>query len=290
MDAGNPGSTYVWDNNYNGQVRVVNSSGAYYVTVTNAGGCIDSDTINVFMKNNPVSALGNDTTVCIGQPLTLNAGNDGINYYWNTGATSNIITANTGGIYSVQIVGSNGCIKTDSIEIIHNGNAPAFTNIQAQNLAPYTFKLSALNPTNVIGYKWDFGDGTPFNYQNAPTHTYPAVGNYVVTLWVSSSCGVVYDTLSVHIYSTGINNILTDDQINVYPNPTSNIVKVETDLDNSIEMIIVLDLLGRQLYTDKYADKNNVRQIDLSKYADGMYQLQIQTSKGTIHKKVEKIR
>lgn len=288
LDAGNPGSNYIWDNQYNGQVRVVNASGTYYVKVTNAGGCEDADTINITFKNNPKSALGNDTTVCNKQSVLLDAGNDGMQYYWNTGATTPKITVNSGGTYFVQIIGANGCIKTDTITVIQNGEKPTLSGIQIQNQAPYTFKFNALNPANVIGYRWDFGDGSPYSYQNSPIHTYNAIGNYLVTLWVSSTCGTALDTMTAHIYSNNINNIVDDNSVKLYPNPTNDVVTIEPSDGLKIEQVIVYDILGKLIINNTYTDHVN-RTIDLNKYADGMYQLQIITNKGIIHKKVEKI-
>src|SRR5690606_19462755 len=140
----------------------------------------------------------------------------------------------------------------------------------------------------VIGYKWDFGDGSPYSYQNAPTHTYSATGNYLVTLWVSSSCGSVYDTMTAHIYSTGINNIIDDLNIDVYPNPTNNTITIAPKDDIKIEQITVFNVIGQVILNNSYKDNTKNKYIDLGKFADGMYQIQLITNKGTIIKKVEK--
>src|SRR5690606_28815723 len=55
IDAGNPGAMYIWDNNYNGRIRVVDQSGTYHVRVYNEFGCEDFDTIHVVMKYKPAS-------------------------------------------------------------------------------------------------------------------------------------------------------------------------------------------------------------------------------------------
>ncbi len=65
LDAQNPGSTYLWDNNYLGRVRAVTQSGTYTVAVTNNFGCTTYDTVIVNFKPNPKSTLMNDTAVCL---------------------------------------------------------------------------------------------------------------------------------------------------------------------------------------------------------------------------------
>src|SRR5690606_13253337 len=115
VDARNFGADYLWDNNYNGMVRVVDKSGTYWVKVTNEFGCSATDTINITFKPNPKVDLGKDTVVCNGVILNIDAGSDGIQYYWNTGQTTQNIKVNNPGTYSVQVTGQNGCVKSDSI-------------------------------------------------------------------------------------------------------------------------------------------------------------------------------
>ena len=65
----------------------------------------------------PVVNLGNDTSICPQPPLTLDAGNVGCTYQWNTSATSEIISVNTAGTYSVTVNKDYGCKTSDSITI-----------------------------------------------------------------------------------------------------------------------------------------------------------------------------
>ena len=71
LNAGNTGSTYLWNTNDTTQTINVNSSGTYWVKVTNSGGCYSMDTIVVdFTANNTTL---NDTTICKGETVTLTA-------------------------------------------------------------------------------------------------------------------------------------------------------------------------------------------------------------------------
>lgn len=53
LNGGNPGSQYIWHDNSINQQNTVDSSGKYYVTVTNQDGCTGSDTINVELIQTP---------------------------------------------------------------------------------------------------------------------------------------------------------------------------------------------------------------------------------------------
>src|SRR5690606_24648926 len=94
-----------------------------------------------------------------------------------------------------------------------------YDGIQITNDAGMTFRFHALNPQDVVGYDWDFGDGSPHKADSSPTHTYLQDGNYVVTLNVMSACGGYVDSTSAHILGIGQVN-LGNDQLAIYPNPT----------------------------------------------------------------------
>ena len=47
LDAGNPGSTYLWNNNSTAQELLASAQGSYHVAITDALGCTDRDTIQI---------------------------------------------------------------------------------------------------------------------------------------------------------------------------------------------------------------------------------------------------
>lgn len=53
LNAGNPGSAYLWDDGSTGQTRTVNAAGDYSVAVTAPNGCSKSDDIKVILKDAP---------------------------------------------------------------------------------------------------------------------------------------------------------------------------------------------------------------------------------------------
>lgn len=60
--------------------------------------------------------LGADTSICIGNSLLLSVQEEGANYHWSTGDTTQTITVDQGGIYSVEV--DNGiCKKQDSMSV-----------------------------------------------------------------------------------------------------------------------------------------------------------------------------
>jgi hypothetical protein len=287
LDAGvQPNSPeFHWDNNTSSQVRAVTEPGTYNVSVTNSFGCVGSDTITVILRTNPVVDLGNDTTVCNGAVLTLDADGDGIEYFWNTGATSQVITATAEGSYNVFVTNEQGCVKADTILITMDGELPTIQGVNVTNNGQYTFEFSAVNPQNVIGYDWDFGDNSPHAYEANPVHTYADDGNYIVVLHLSSSCGFMSDSSSAHI--VGINQLNIDkNELTVYPNPTRETATILNRGGLKMEHVEVYNVLGQVVYKSK-ADSKDKHMLQLGGFASGVYTIQVYTDKGTVARKLE---
>jgi len=96
-------------------IAIVNNAITYIVTASNLS-CVQKDTISISAIETPVVSLGNDTTLCKGQTLVLDAKNIGGSYKWNNGSTSRFNTVSAGGIYSVTVANSS-CSTSDSIMI-----------------------------------------------------------------------------------------------------------------------------------------------------------------------------
>lgn len=111
LDAGNAGSTYLWSTAETTQTITVTTAGTYSVTVTNATGCSATDTAAVSFAGSLTVTLP-DTTVCNGNPVTLDAGVTGASYLWSTTETTQTITVTNTGSYSVTVT-LGGCTGID---------------------------------------------------------------------------------------------------------------------------------------------------------------------------------
>lgn len=81
------------------------------------------DTFKISVLNISIN-IGKDTTICIGQPLTLrvNLKNDSTSYLWFNGSTADSLVADRGGQYSV-VVTTGPCELKDTINIKLNDSA-----------------------------------------------------------------------------------------------------------------------------------------------------------------------
>ncbi|HEU4718486.1 MAG TPA: gliding motility-associated C-terminal domain-containing protein [Bacteroidia bacterium] len=174
LDAGNPGAQYTWNTGATSQTINVNSAGTYWVTAGN-GVCSDKDTITVSVFTPP--DLGGDTTLCEGNPVTLDAGNPGSTYAWSTGAATQTISVNSSGTYSVTVT-SGTCQLSDSI-IVNFVAVPQVDLGPDLSLCPgQTATLNAGNPGDT--YLWS-------NNSIEDSITVSAGGTYYVTVW-NSGC------------------------------------------------------------------------------------------------------
>jgi hypothetical protein len=114
------GNTYQWyvNNNAIGGATAANytatQSGNYTVLVSNNGCSAASSAVNVTVNAIPNSnvTISGPATFCSGSSVTLTAQGTGT-YLWSNGATTNSITVNQSGNYSVTVT-SNGCSATSS--------------------------------------------------------------------------------------------------------------------------------------------------------------------------------
>ncbi len=125
LDAGTDGTSYLWSTGETTQTITATGEGIndFWVTVTNDNGCSASDTVTVNFAAIPEIDLGGDTVVCGGVVYTLDAGNEGSDYLWSTGETTQTIQLDTTGFgygvqnVSVEVTSQYGCINTAEVNV-----------------------------------------------------------------------------------------------------------------------------------------------------------------------------
>ena len=167
----------------------------YTVVAAGEKGCFsDTATIKVVVDPSPVIRLGNDTTICQGQAITLNAFNSNAVYSWQDGSTSSSLVVNKGGEYHVKVELSN-CIASDTI-LIHEIAIPYFT--LGKDTSICEGENYVLQPSVGITGSFLWQDGS-----NGSSLVVTKEGMY--SLIASNQCGTYTDSV---VITSGICNIL----------------------------------------------------------------------------------
>ncbi|MFT6746439.1 MAG: gliding motility-associated-like protein [Glaciecola sp.] len=111
---------YKWSTGATSQNITINSQGVYKLEVTDEFGCTTVDSVELLINPLPIVNLGNDTSICIGQTVSLNAQNNGLNYQWNTGTTEQNLSIDASGTYGVEVRDEIGCLGSDSMLLAVN--------------------------------------------------------------------------------------------------------------------------------------------------------------------------
>ncbi|MBW8048910.1 MAG: PKD domain-containing protein [Cytophagales bacterium] len=199
LDAGNPGATYNWSTFELTQIISVSTADTFWVDVTDTNGCVNRDSILVTIDPLPVVNLGNDTSICQGSALSLDAGNPGGSYNWSTTDSTQIISVSTADTFWVDVTDGNGCTTRDSIVVTINP-------VPIVDLGPDTTQcggsvtLDAGNPGDT--YNWSTTDSTQ-------TIAVSATGTYWVDVTNAFGC-TTRDSIDVTINPVPLVNLGPD--------------------------------------------------------------------------------
>jgi len=108
---------YNWSSGDITQEINVDVGNQYFVTVTDNNGCEAIDSIDIMEYPLPIPVV-TGSNFCSGQTVSLTTTESHNSYIWNTTDTTQSITINTGGIYSVAVTDTNDCQADTSITII----------------------------------------------------------------------------------------------------------------------------------------------------------------------------
>ena len=178
INAGNPGSTFLWSDGNTNQIDTASASGVYYVTVTNSFACKDTASKIVYIKPIPLVNLGPAQNLCTGSTM-LDAGNPGDTYVWTGGSTGEYLTVTATGTYTVTVTDTASQCSVSGSVLVTFGSMPSVNlgNDTAMCGGSLTLMAKSANST----YIWSNGDTTSQISVNT-------TGNYSVTVTSAGDC------------------------------------------------------------------------------------------------------
>lgn len=184
----NGGTSFNWSNGGNTASITVNSANTYTVTVTNSNNCTATASQQVTTQSSQASiSAGGATTFCSGGSVTLTA-SSGNSYNWSNGSTSQSITVNQGGSYSVTVTAQGGCTATasQSVTVNNSPNASIVVNGPSALCGGQSTTLSAAGGGT---YSWSNGS-------TAATITVNTPATYTVTVTSNNCTATASQTIS----------------------------------------------------------------------------------------------
>jgi len=85
----------------------------------------------------------------------------------------------------------------------------------------------------------------------------------------------------------GINDIVNENAITIFPNPTTGKLRIENG-ELKIEKIELFDLAGKIILSHPLITSSSHQELDMTNLSAGIYLITIHTEKGIVHKKVVK--
>lgn len=174
--------------------------------------CTDTVTLNVHVLPSPTATILNSGNVgCDTLTVLFTDGStNAVQWFWDfgNGNTSNNQNPaqqfySSSGNYAVSltVTSINGCVDaTSTIVNVYESPVIAFlpTSVCQNELAQFTDLSTSAPGDPIISWFWNFDDGNTSISQN-PTNTYLAIGNYDVSLLVSTAFCSASDTVQVTV-------------------------------------------------------------------------------------------
>lgn len=143
-----------------------------------------------------------------------------------------------------------------------------------------------------LTYTWDFGDGNSSTQPNTQ-HTYTSFGTYLVCLTISDNAGctdtycdtIVVDSTTggnLYVYASAplsVNEVENVD-VNVYPNPTNDIINLQINGRSDNYTVSIRSTVGQEVYRENL--NTTFKTLDINHLSVGMYMLNIQNADGQI--------
>lgn len=119
FDAGPDKDNYLWNTGDTTRKVEFDSSGTYSVQVSR-NGCMASDTVKVLVHPLPEFSLGNDTSICKNEEVSISGPDGPYKYLWNGLVNKKSLNVKNGGTYTLKVTDQYGCsyIDSKSVELL----------------------------------------------------------------------------------------------------------------------------------------------------------------------------
>ncbi|MGZ3916703.1 MAG: LamG-like jellyroll fold domain-containing protein [Flavisolibacter sp.] len=163
----------------------------YTLIVTNLENCKDTTHSLVKVNSLPNIYIGKDTTICLGDQLTLDAAiPEATSYLWNTGDTTAKIMVRQAGLYSVKARIS-GCIITAKDTILLSSlDVPSVSLGPDTSICSFATLQVKAQGDYIKNYEWNTGSRDSFLIIKEPG---------IYSILVTNQCGSASDEVNITV-------------------------------------------------------------------------------------------
>ena len=277
-------------------------AGALYNAYTDWGGAWDSDMLlhPIIEQNITASFTIDKDTICMGDTVDFTNGSANITdvmfnlfndsnkplYTWNFDDGSGdyhpvdtsydfVVSAHYNTQLKANYYGySINCMDSSQHLIVLHDTAVANFGFVPQGGGAYHFSDSSMA---AYTWSWDFGDGSPLDNSQNPTHTYSSPNNYNVCLTVTDTNGCNTNTycrmVSFVLGVNGFKNSVAD--ISVYPIPASQFINIKLPSEYVGNEIIITDVVGQKIKSISIEERHKIIKISTDEISSGVYFISI---------------
>jgi|GEM_PF-1595906 len=267
-----------------GDLAVQNS--VWFTFVAPASGTVTVNTDGSYDTQIAVYEAASCASVTSGGATLLGANDD--NPDATTLFTSELIVCGltAGETYFLQVDGflaDEGDLSITLSEPLVTAFSSSATNLDV------AFTDASTSDAGIATWAWDFGDGSGTSADQNPTYSYAAEGTYTVCLTVTDvdGCSSTYcENVTVTDITTSIAQAV-ENGMTVYPNPSNGQFVVEVRGVEADVQLIVMDVAGRQIYSEGVVLNGSFRKSITLDVAKGSYILQVATLEGTVSRMIQ---
>jgi hypothetical protein len=205
--------SFIWDGGQTTTFLTGLHPGTYSVTIEDAIGCFDVQTIDIIQPN--ILEIGEtiQDISCYGQStgnisITVEGGVSPYTYQWSNNETTETNSGLIVGVYTVTVIDANNCVLTDNY-IIEQSNELVLSTVLTEDILCYGQNTGSISLTVTGGI-------TPYSYQwsnNETTETNSGLtaGVYTVTVTDANNCVLTDNYIIEQSNELVLSTVLTED-------------------------------------------------------------------------------
>ena len=277
-------SWYEWSNGISGDRQIiVSDAGTFSVIVSDEDGCEGHDTIVVDVRELPVVDLRNDTTICEGGRLLIEAP-PASSYEWSNSSSSQQIVVDEAATYSVTVTDEYGCQGSD--EMILGVQSLPVVNLGDDRSLESTENITLDAGLGFASYLWSTGTAN----QTLPVNGASLSGDTLFWVKVTDNIGCEGgDSIFItYVIIEKITEQVNNQSVLIYPNPANNKIIIVSEVSLRVNYIALFNEAGKVVKSFAMNDLLTNYEIDISKIPAGKYILMINSADGILTKVVIK--